>query len=122
MAAVCPIRKKLIKENSKIIRQRNRSQSRSASRQRTYAEAAATKQKSIQVEVQQPQPTVSLPGNFHAVITSAITFLLLMEAAQPWAFQRKIDEMHKLNNIPLVKFPKYIGTAGLLEAFSGMQK
>ena len=117
LAAACPIRKQLIKEKSKQIRQRRRSQSRSAARQRTYAEAA----KKAPPPQQQQQPTYAfpkVPENFASIIVSSIAYAHFMEAIQPGTFQKHIDEMYELNGIPKVKFPYNINTEGVFKAFS----
>ena len=132
LAAVCPIRKNIIKEKSKAIRQRARSQSRSVSRHRsasnqraTYAEKAKSGKQQQQPQQQMQMPPnmfANLPENAPAVIMSAIAYSHFMESMHPGTFQRNMDEIYKLNGIPLVKFPSQINTEGIFETFTHAAK
>ena len=116
LAAVCPIRKDLIKEKSKAIRSRNRSQSRSQSRARqTYADAARPRPQ--QQQPQQAYEMPKVPDNIAAVAYSATAYSFFMEMIHPGTFQENMDKIYKLNGIPLVKFPTDIDTEGLHKFF-----
>ena len=112
LASVCPVRKRIIKERSKDVRERSRSRSRA--RQVTYADSV-----NPQHQQQQQQKFFSPPTNANAnvnveghntkdlvakIITS-ITFAHYYETLKPGSFQNTMDQMFKENNLPQVNFP-----------------
>ena len=106
LASACPVRKDLIKTRAKDVRERSRS--RSKPRHVSYA---STVNYSGQ---QQSFPNVNVNVNSQdtkelvSKIITSIAFSHYMESQFPGSFQRNVDEMFKLNGLPLVKFPQNI--------------
>ena len=100
LAARCPIRKNLLKEKERNIRERSRS--RSKSRQRTYAQATATTNEKTK------EVSSGITREDHVKIVSSITYAHLVEGILPGSFNTTIREMYRLNGLPQVKFPSYI--------------
>ena len=100
LAAKCPIRKKLIQEKAKTLRERSRSRSRN--RNITYAQAVANNQ------TQQPINPQFLDRTDYVKIVSSIVYAHTIEGICPGTFHRNVEEMYKLNGLPMVKFPDYI--------------
>ena len=111
LASVCPVRKRLIKERGKDVRERCRSRSRA--RQVTYADSVTPKQQ----QQQQQQfflPSTNVDGqnmrDLVAKILTSITFAHYVEALKPGSFQNSMDAMFKENNLPKVNFPSSLIT------------
>ena len=100
MSAKCPVRRRLIKEKSKEIRERSRSRSRSRNRDQTYAQAAGKQTKGKEQTEEQRDEYVK--------VVSSITYAFMVEDILPGTFHDTIKEMYHLNNLPNVKFPAYI--------------
>ena len=108
LAAVCPIRKEIIKNKSREIRDRSRSRSRqarasAATGTTTYAQAARGPRGEQENIV---QGTVTKEENIK--IISSIQYAITMEGIVPGSFHLNIKEMYKINGLPQVNFPKYI--------------
>ena len=108
LAATCPIRKEIIKNKAKDIRERSRSRSRQARANKvnentTYAQAAKST-KTGQENIQ--QGTVTKEENIK--IISSIQYAITMEGIVPGSFHLNIKEMYRINGLPQVNFPKYI--------------
>ena len=106
LASASPVRKDLIKTRAKDVRERSRS--RSKSRHVSYASTVnnSGQQQSIPNVNVNSQETKELVSK---IITS-IVFAYYMESQIPGSFQSNVDEMFKLNGLPLVKFPQNIAT------------
>jgi len=116
LASICPVRKKIIKEETKKKRTRSRSRSRSRPTEGSYAEVTRGPPNQGPIRpTPQTHPFPKLPDNFAAVVFSALAFSHYMEAKNPGTFQANMDAMYKENNIPLVKFPHNIDTSGVFE-------
>ena len=104
-AARCPIRKNLIKEKKKEIRERSRSRSRTRNAADTMSYAQA-----LQRETQGTSDSVMASFNRtdFVKITSAITYAHIMEGVVPGSFHENVAEMYRINGLPEVKFPDYI--------------
>ena len=105
-AARCPVRKNLINERKKEIRERSRSRSRSRSEGRTptYSYAQATQRGTNAVRGQ----IINFERTDYVKIASSIVFAHIMEGVVPGSFHQNIKEMYKLNGLPEVKFPENI--------------
>ena len=121
LAAVCPIRKRLIKERGKEVRERSRS--RSVARQVSYASVVSSNvnvNANMQNNPRQPQQQQSILTNPNinskdtkdlvSKIITSIVYAHYMESLCPNSFQNTIDEMFKINGLPKVKFPTNIVT------------
>ena len=101
-AAQCPVRKQLIQEKKKAIRERSRSRSRSRSTHgNTYAQA-------VQSGVNNREDSIYFNRTDYVKITSSITYAHIMEGVIPGSFHENVKEMFRLNGLPEVKFPSYI--------------
>ena len=98
LAAKCPIRKNLLKEKEKTIRERSRSRS----KQRSYAEAASSKTKETSKET-----AFGLSREDQVKISSSIQYAHMVEGVLPGTFNITVKEMYRLNGLPEVKFPNY---------------
>jgi len=115
LAAKCPTRKAIIKERTKEQRQAERKKiTADTSRQTTYAGATAattnyngTKSR-VTTTFNAETMLSSLPPNAAACIMSAILFAYTQEAREPGSFQKTIDKMYALNNLPKVRFPDQV--------------
>ena len=107
LASVCPVRKKLIKERSKDVRERSRSRSRA--RQVIYANMVTPKQ-----QQQFFSPLTNVDGqntrDIVAKIITSITFAHYVETLKPGSFQSSMDAMFQENNLPKVNFPSSLIT------------
>ena len=96
LASVCPVRKRLIKERSKDVREQSRSWSKA--RQVSYADSVTPKQ-----QQQQQQKFFSPPTNVEghntrdlvAKIITSITSAHYVETLEPGSFQNTMDECSK---------------------------
>ena len=112
LASVCPVRKRLIKERSKDVRERSRS--RSQARHVTYADMATHKPQQQQQQQHYFSPPTNVDGqntrDLVSKIITSITFAHYLESFKPGSFQNTMDDMFKENNLPKVNFPtKLIG-------------
>lgn len=107
LASACRVRKDLIKNKSKEIRERSRSRVRQ--RPATYAEAAKAGGPPVGAAAQPLQQGIPLSKEetkqMVTVILSAIVHAHYMEALEPGTFQKNIEETYRLNGLPSVKFP-----------------
>ena len=122
MAASCKVRKDLIKERSREIRARSRSRSQiRQNMQTTYASTAAGDSNNRQTQRQIDSVIGSVnKGETKEMITKLITstaFTHYMEAITLGTFQKNIDEMFELNNLPKVNFPNSIVTEGIKDMY-----
>ena len=111
LAAVCKVRKELIKKRSKAIRDRNRSRLRQGGAQgfigaTSFADAARVRGER---GTRGPEPTIPLSKqetkDMLTVIMSAIVYGHYMEALVPGSFQENISEVYRLNGLRTVQFP-----------------
>ena len=110
-AAKCPIRKEIVKEKVKQLREKQKKVI------NTYAGAA----KPIQTPVinQQNQTVnisniIKIPENAITTILTSIVVGNLEEAAKPGSFQNIMDDMFNLNGLHKVKFPQKMNHKGIL--------
>lgn len=121
LAAACPIRKDLIKNKSKDLRQRSRSRSRSRTaqgqqpqRQTTYADVINQQTSDI--------PNIDATEMKHMIstITVSIIYAQCADAITPGTFQQTIDTMFTINHIPKVKFPANQLNQGIKNLYEDM--
>ena len=117
LAAVCKVRRELIKDKGKEIRLRSRS--RSANRQ-TFAEVLSRPTNIAQTETQVTQMNREQTKTIITKIMTSIAYAHYIETIQTGTFQKTIDEMFDLNNLPRVKFPTRIITDGIKDLFNNM--
>ena len=106
LAAACPIRKKIIKEKSKQVRDRARSRSRSTARPRpsTFAEAAAPSTKKGD-KITLNSKTIADTKKITSTILTALVSSHYFESIEPGSFQRAIDKILEANGLPRVVIP-----------------
>ena len=102
-AARCPIRKQLIREKRKEIRERTKSRSRS---REPTSYASVTRGTTANKEEKPQQSGLNREDNVK--IVSSITYAHLVEGILPGSFHETVREMYRINGLPEVKFPKYI--------------
>ena len=104
MAAACPIRKKLIKEKSKQIRDRVRSRSRS--KPSSYSAAATNEHqpKTNRTHTVRDQ-TVNATKEITATILTAIVASHYVETLKRGSFQNTLDKIFEANGLPRVVIP-----------------
>ena len=107
LAAICKVRKELIKKKSREIRDRSRSKARAAPA--TYAAAATN----ANIDITDFNISPNEMKNLVAKITTGIVFGQCTEALQRGSFQETVNEFFRLNNLPAVKFPTNIITKGI---------
>ena len=101
LAAKCQVRKDIIKKRIKEERTKNIGQRSSQNiQQKTYAGALTNNSPNNPLDL-----FSTLPKNAPSVILSAIAYGYYREAQEKGSFQKSVDEMYILNNIPTVKFP-----------------
>ena len=116
LAAACQIRKDFIKEKGRELRLRSRS--RSQTRQHTYAEAISSNTVTNQQFTTVPHPqNIDETKTIITKIMTAIAYAHYMESIRPGTFQENINEMFRLNKLPLVKFPSNIFSEGIKELY-----
>ena len=104
LAAACPIRKKLIKEKSKQIRDRARSRSRS--KPSSYSAAATNEHqpKTNRTHTVRDQ-TVNTTKEITATILTAIVASHYVETLKRGSFQNTLDKIFEANGLPRVVIP-----------------
>ena len=117
LAAVCKVRRELIKDKGKEIRLRSRS--RSANRQR-FAEATSRPTKNTQIETQVTQMSREQTKTIITKIMASIAYAHYIGKIRTGTFQKTIDEMFDLNNLPRVKFLIKIITEGIRDLFNNI--
>ena len=126
LAAQCPIRKGLIKDKRKAIRDRSKSRGRSAARAGimggiSYANMAGTNaQEKNKGEATDPKEKEELK-ELTTTILSAIIFSRYMESIVPGSFQKNMNEMYRLNGLKTMNFPT-INVTGMKEIYSSLIK
>ena len=117
LAAKCPVRKDIIKKRVKEERAAKNIglQSPHSNQHVSYAQALSSHKSNNPMNI-----FSTLPQNAAAVILSAIAYGYYKEAQEKGSFQKSVDEMYKLNNIPTVKFPSDINPDKFLTAISNM--
>ena len=103
-AARCPMRKKLIREKTKEIRERSRSRSRPRNQELTYAEAASNQNR----QDKSRKDTEGSNREDYIKITSSLQYAFKVNEILQGTFRETIKEMYHLNGLPQVKFPAYI--------------
>ncbi|XP_066974256.1 uncharacterized protein [Macrobrachium rosenbergii] len=96
MAARCPIRKTLTKDQAKTIR----NQQSQITSNKTFAQATASTAPNSSIA---PNNNISL--HQLTVINTAIITANLSESVEPGTFQTMMDAFYKANGLPLVKIP-----------------
>ena len=117
LASVCPVRKNLIKQRGKEMRERSRSRSRARQQtQQTYATMTTGQQQ------RQTTPILSMNSeetkNLVTKIITSVAYSHYMEVFQPGTFQVNMNKMFDLNNIPRVNFPSDIITENVKDIYS----
>ena len=107
MAAKCPVRRELIKQRSKEMRERSRSRSRPRyNTESTYAQVTKGNQGT--------ESTYNIGNRDDYVkIVSSITYAQAIENVLPGSFHMNVQEMYRINNLPRVNFPNYIPPANI---------
>ena len=108
LAAKCPIRKELIKEKVKKIKDNEKKKT------STYADATK-KQSETSTGQLDLTSKLKIPENAITTILSAIVISNMEEATQPGSFQKTMDSMYALNGLQKVKFPKDLNHRGFLQ-------
>ena len=98
LAVACPVRRGIIKDKSKEIRDRARSRSRS--RARTYAETAVTTRERCNTETQMQTPTFT--KEITATIMTAVITSHYFETIKAGSFQTTFDKIMEANGLPKV--------------------
>ena len=120
LAAVCPMRKDLIKSRGKTVRDRSRSRSMA---RMSFANTVTNNTPNnnipnIKFQQQHQQQTFTPPSNLDtkntqdlvAKIITSIVFAHYSEAQIPGTFQKTVDAMVLANGLPKVNFPQEIVT------------
>ena len=121
LAAVCPVRKDLIKSRGKLVRDRSRSRSMART---SYASSISNNVSNnnnvpnVKFPQQQQQQSFTPPSamdtkNTQDLVAKILTFIVAAHYAksqQPGTFQETIDSMLVANNLPKVNFPQQIVT------------
>ena len=123
LAAVCPVRKDLIKSRGKQVRDRSRSRSMARA---TYASSitnnVSNNNNAPNVNVKFPQqqqqqsfipPSAMDTKNTQDLVAKILTSIVAAhyaESQQPGTFQETVDAMLVANNLPKVNFPQQIVT------------
>ena len=115
LAAVCKVRRDIIKEKGKEIRTRSRS--RSANRH-TYAGVTTGTQRQTNIDTTINQLSRDEAKTIITKIMASIAYAHYIKTIQPGSFQNTVDEMFVLNNLPKVKFPTNIVTQGIRDLFA----
>ena len=108
LAAACPIRKRIIKEKSKQMRERARSRSRSTIRQGMPSYANATGQNQgnrdkFPINTKSIEETKKITSTILTALVSSHYF----ESIEPGSFQRAMDKTLEANGLPRVIIPIY---------------
>ena len=124
LAAQCKIRKDLIKEKRKVIRDRSKSRARSQTRGTqetmggiTYAERAKQNKKQGEVDLLR-MPVTDDNKDIMTIIMSAVVYSHYMEAIVPGRFQINMDAIYKVNGLTPVKFPSKTPTGNIKELYN----
>ena len=124
LAAQCMIRKDLIKEKRKIIRDRSKSRARSQARGIqetmegiTYAERAQPNKKQGEADLLRI-PVTDDNKDIMTIIMSAVVYSHYMEAIVPGSFQSNMDAIYKANGLNPVKFPSQTPTGNIKELYN----
>ena len=121
LAAVCKVRKDLIKKKSKEIRERSKSRTRQGAQQdfagaRSFAAAAgAGSEGSTRGQETIAPLTKEETKDMLTVIMSAIVYGHYMEALVPSSFQENVSEVYRLNGLGTVKLPTPPMAASVME-------
>ena len=126
LAAQCPIRKGIIKDKRKIIRDRSKSRGRSATvaggiAGTSYADIVRTNVQNQNKEVTVDPKNKEELKELTTKILSAIIFSQYMESIEPGSFQSNMNEMYRLNGLRQVNFPT-VNVAGMKEIYSNLIK
>ena len=128
LAARCQIRKDLIKEKRKAIRERSKSRGRSqagtggmAQQGISYAGIAGTDTRRGQ-EQQGATSSSEEIKQLTTVILSAIIYSQYMETIVPGSFQNNMNIIYKKNGLNPVKFPDQILVAGMSNVYRDILK
>ena len=108
LAARCPVRKRLIREKGKEMRDRSRSRSRARQNQQQQQQSSYA-----QVVVGNRNQTTPDQGGLlnredQVKVQSSIQYAYMVEGVLPGTFHATVKEMYHLNNLPQVRFPDYI--------------
>lgn len=102
LQAKCKIRKGLIKEEIKKIKQNQPPNTNN----RTYAQATSNIGQQQQQQIIQQNISTKLPQNAATTIMTAIIAGHIQEAIKPGSFQNTVDKIYELNGLPTVKLPR----------------
>ena len=124
MAAQCKIRKDLIKEKRKLIRDRSRSRARSQTRGTqktmdgiTYAERAKQNKKQGEADLLRI-PVKDDNKDIMTIIMSAAVYSHYIEVIVPGSFQSTMDAIYKENGLNPAKFPPQTPTGNIKELYN----
>lgn len=110
LAAKCPLRKKLIKEETRRMREevkQNKETKAQNQDTRSYANAARKNIKEIKQNLPTPSDIqTNLQDNTTTIILSALIYSQMMERVEPGTFQQNMDFIYSQNNLTPVKFPE----------------
>ena len=117
LAAKCQIRKDIIKKRTKEERDAKNIGLHSShnNQQASFAQTLTSHKANNPLDI-----FSTLPKNAAAVILSAIAYGYYQEAQVKGSFQKSVDEMYTLNNIPKVKFPSNINPEKFLNTINNM--
>ena len=120
LAAACQIRKDIIKNKAKELRDRSRSRSRAKNpntQQQTYASATAGDSTASNLTNLINNEDMK---NMVAKITTAIVFGQCIESFKPGTFQQTVNDMFDLNGLPRMRFPTQKVTEGIRNLYKDM--
>ena len=122
LAARCQIRKDLIKEKRKAIRERSKSRSRSQTRTGgmtqqgiTFADIAGTDTRGATSSTEEIKQLTT-------IILSAVIYSQYMETIIPGSFQNNMNIIYKKNGLNPVKFPEQVPVAGMSGVYKDILK
>lgn len=130
LAAACTVRKNLIKERRKQIRQRSRSRSQAQTILRlggettqgvSYADITKMKQKGANKKETTTEDSEGME-KMATIILSAVVYSQYMETIEPGSFQKNMDEIYKKNGLQPVIFPSNTKTTGMTDIYKNIMR
>ena len=120
LAAVCKVRRELIKEKSKEVRTRSRSRSQHRQPYANIVTGGASQSQTTQpIDINVNREETK---NIIAKVITSIAYAHYIEAFSPGTFQQNINEIFELNNIPRLNFPQNIITEEMREIYKDIMK
>ena len=123
MAAQCKIRKDLIKEKRKVIRDHSKSRARSQTSGTQETMDAITYAKRAKQNKKGEADLLRIPvtddnKDIMTIIMSAVVYSHYMEAIVSGSFQNNMDAIYKANGLNPVKFPSQTPTGNIKELYN----